>query len=120
MLHIINVAASSGMLALSSPILQLLTSSSAIIFYLVAVLVIIAILILAVIFREPTAAKTEVVIADPAAFKKAENTPEEEGNGERFCMLSEIDRKSTGYGHQIYEKGITLDEICNDFRNYAA
>ena len=39
---------------------------------------------------------------------------------ERFCMLGEIDRNSGKYGHAIYDKGITLDMFCEDFRNYAA
>ena len=39
---------------------------------------------------------------------------------ERFCMLSDIDRKSDSYGHAVYEKNVTLDSMCRDFRNYAA
>lgn len=39
---------------------------------------------------------------------------------ERFCMLSEIDKNSTKYGHTEFEKGLKLDELCEDFRNYAA
>ena len=39
---------------------------------------------------------------------------------ERFCMLGEIDRNSGKYGHAVYDKGITLDMFCEDFRNYAA
>ena len=39
---------------------------------------------------------------------------------ERFCMLSEIDHRSASYGHAVYEKGITLENLCRDFRNYAA
>ena len=49
--------------------------------------------------------------------KKKEAQPE---NKERFCMLGEIDRNSGKYGHAIYERGITLDIFCDDFRNYAA
>ena len=39
---------------------------------------------------------------------------------ERFCMLSEIDKNSTKYGHGTYEKRLKPDELCEDFRNYAA
>jgi hypothetical protein len=53
-----------------------------------------------------------------------ENAPapekEEEENGERFCMLSEIDRKKNTYGHASYERGLTLESLCENFRNYAA
>jgi hypothetical protein len=44
----------------------------------------------------------------------------EEESGERFCMLSEIDRKKNTYGHTSYERGITLESLCENFRNYAA
>ena len=47
-------------------------------------------------------------------------TPEEDEHTERFCMLCEIDRNSTGYGHAVYEKRADLESFCEDFRNYAA
>ena len=40
--------------------------------------------------------------------------------GERFCMLSEIERKKQGYMRASYDKNITLEGLCNDLRNYAA
>jgi len=43
-----------------------------------------------------------------------------EGGAERFCMLSEIDRKRHEYGHKSYEKNVTLESFCEEFRNYAA
>ena len=39
---------------------------------------------------------------------------------ERFCMLSEIDRKRNEYGHKSYERNVTLESFCEEFRNYAA
>ena len=39
---------------------------------------------------------------------------------ERFCMLSAIDRKQASYGHSEYKKNVTLEEFCDNFRNYAA
>ena len=50
----------------------------------------------------------------------ADDEDEKVATTERFCMLSDIDRKSMSYGHQSYEKGVTLESFCNDFRNYAA
>ncbi|MBQ3507873.1 MAG: AAA family ATPase [Clostridia bacterium] len=38
----------------------------------------------------------------------------------RFCMLSRIDENRYRYGHRRYEDGITLECLCEDFRNYAA
>ena len=39
---------------------------------------------------------------------------------DRFCMLSEIDKKKSEYGHAKYDGGITLEGICENFRNYTA
>ena len=39
---------------------------------------------------------------------------------ERFCMLSAIDRKRNEYGHSSYKQNVTLEEFCDNFRNYAA
>ena len=47
------------------------------------------------------------------------NEKNQETSG-RFCMLSAIDEKSKTYGHGTYEKGITLERMCEDFRNYSA
>ena len=53
-------------------------------------------------------------------LRKEDSDKEKSTNSERFSMLSEIDRKSTSYGHAVYEKGLTLESLCEDFRNYAA
>ena len=60
---------------------------------------------------------TEEVILSPSV--SSEETPAEAPT-ERFCMLSQIDRRSGTYGHQHYQKGVTLESFCRDFRNYAA
>ena len=38
----------------------------------------------------------------------------------RFCMLNEIEEKRSEYGKFKYDKNITLMQLCEDFRNYAA
>ena len=43
-----------------------------------------------------------------------------ESGAERFCMLSGIDRNRENYGHRSYDKGMTLESFCEDFRNFAA
>ena len=40
--------------------------------------------------------------------------------GERFCMLSDIERKKQSYMRPGYDKNLTLEGLCNDLRNYAA
>ena len=57
----------------------------------------------------------------PAAQTKSQEPREKsETRGERFCMLSEIDRNKENYGHRSYDRGITLESFCEDFRNFAA
>ena len=38
----------------------------------------------------------------------------------RFCMLKGIDEHRGEYGHRRYDNRVTLERICEDFRNYAA
>ena len=64
-------------------------------------------------FRQVTKKQVSVAVKNEANQKTEEVT-------ERFCMLSAIDRKRNKYGHTSYKKNVTLEEFCNDFRNYAA
>jgi len=64
-----------------------------------------------------------LVYSDGTPFENTvqEDSKEEEETGaERFCMLSEIDRKKSMYGHTSYERNLTLESFCENFRNYAA
>ena len=54
-----------------------------------------------------------------ASVGKGKSDDEEEIT-ERFCMLSEIERNKNNYGQFSYDKDITLEKLCEDFRNYAA
>ena len=54
------------------------------------------------------------------AQKETDDEAKDEVVTERFCMLSDIDRKRSKYGHTQYKSNITLDEFCDNFRNYAA
>ena len=100
-------------------IIDAFTSVPAIITYIVIILVLIAVLAIAVMVSgsgsgDNSAGTGTVVMQAPPAPEK------EEENGERFCMLSEIDRKKNTYGHASYERGLTLESLCENFRNYAA
>ena len=99
-----------------------LTSGPAIIAYFVILLIIVVILIIAVMLNESKEKQVDYkVLADPATISAVTDSKEQStSHGERFCMLSEIDRKSTSYGHQSYESGVELEQFCNDFRSYAA
>ena len=50
--------------------------------------------------------------------EKAED--DEESGRERFCMLSEIDRKKGKFKKRKYDDDVTLCEFCDEFRNFAA
>ena len=67
---------------------------------------------------QPSKKKGMVKEASPEA--SADESPEEDGGHQRFCMLSEIEKRKESYGHATYDKDITLESFCNDFRNYAA
>ena len=102
-------------------VIGLFTSAPAIIAYIVIILVLIAVLAIAVMLSNSRSeaqegtANTFVVQSAPT-----EEKAEEAENTERFCMLSEIDRKKSTYGHTNYERNVTLESFCENFRNYAA
>ena len=82
------------------------------------VLLIILLLILAFSKDKP-----KTIVADFGGAINGGSSVEEgsdEGNRERFCMLSEIERNKDNYGHRSYDKDLTLESFCNDFRDYAA
>ena len=50
-----------------------------------------------------------------------EDSPDgEEEINPRFCMLSEIDRRMEEYEAPEYDQKIGLEELCEEFRNFAA
>ena len=116
-----GIALGQNTLANRMSLIDILTSAPAIIVYFVAVLVIVAILVVTMLFRDSKDEKVQVkVLADPSAVSKKDAKKPEDEHAERFCMLSQIDRNSTSYGHTTYEKRVTLESFCDDFRNYAA
>ncbi len=62
----------------------------------------------------PQLSETAPVIAE----KK--KTGEEGENGSRFYMLTEIDKKYEKYVAPEYDEGITLREVCEEFRAFSA
>ena len=106
---------------------QLLTSGRAIMVYVIILLITIGILIFSMMFSEGNkdseeqAAESNNVASDKAvAAEKVEKKQESAPHGERFCMLSDIDRNKGKFEYRTYEKGMTLEAMCEDFRNYAA
>ena len=116
------IYSNAAILAAANGFIEAITSGKAIIAYLIALVVIAAAVVIAVIFRSSDENKVEykIIGAQDSLNYSSPDTEEESETGERFCMLSQIDRKSNSYGHSTYEKGVTLESFCNDFRNYAA
>ena len=108
-----------GTLALKRSPIELLSSNTAILIYLLLLLFVISMIIISMMFSKDSEESQTIIL--PSTEEKNKNQEEKvEETSERFCMLSNIDKKSNTYGHRMYEKGITLEGFCEDFRNYAA
>ena len=97
-------------------------AESKIIVFIILLLLLVPLALVALLFavtfkkKSKQTAKKQVSVA----VVTKSNSKDEEEVTERFCMLSAIDRKRNKYGHTSYKQNVTLEEFCNDFRNYAA
>ena len=109
--------------ASSTKLVEAFTSEVAIIIYIFIILAVIAVLIVSIVFsqRKDTDEKIELKLSEdiPQEYTK-QDKKQEDATSERFCMLSGIDRKRNTYGHKSYKTNVTLEEFCENFRNYAA
>ena len=69
--------------------------------------------------REAQAAAEAAAASAAASAEEAEEAVCEEGQS-RFYMLSEIDRRMETYEKPTYDDSLTLEEICDRFREFAA
>ena len=90
----------------------------AIIIFMIAIPILLIALIAVMLLMKPEP-KT-VVTHLPYATAPQSKKEETEESGERFYMLSTIDGNEKSYMRTSYDKGITLKELCDNFRNYAA
>jgi len=98
-----------------------LTSNTAIIVYIFVILLAIVVLMISLMVRESNKKSAEyTIVGDINATSTSKAEEGEEENGERFCMLSEIERNKNNYGQLSYDRNINLETLCEDFRNYAA
>ena len=101
-----------------------LTSKLAILVYILVILGSIVAIALAVMFKEGSRENLEYKIVGDinatAVNGAGKASAEDEVVGERFCMLSEIERKKAKLERTDYEKNITLEDFCDNFRNYAS
>ncbi|MBR5124926.1 MAG: hypothetical protein IKU90_07310, partial [Clostridia bacterium] len=93
---------------------SMLTSGTAIVVYIFLILTIIAVLAVVVLLRGRDKGDEEAAPLAPPP------TAEEEERETRFCMLTRIEENRRRYGHSRYERNVTLEGFCEDFRNYAA
>ena len=106
--------------ALSLP--KFLTSSTAIFVYIFVILAAIVAIMILLMVKESKKDTNEITIVGDINAQAApkEKEKEAEENGMRFCMLSEIEQNKDSYGHVRYDKNVTLEGFCNNFRDYAA
>ena len=109
---------------LSLTIPAFLLSKPAIMVYVIVILAAISVLAIMLMVRETSrfhsnAINTAIQLSVPQTNKPEEKVQEDEPT-ERFCMLSEIERKKDRYRTSGYDESLTLDVLCENFRNYAA
>ena len=106
-------------------LLQSTLTQRSVIIYLLIILAAVALLVISIAARINKQSDIEYKISGmpeivATGAKSDPEAEEEEERGERFCMLSEIDRRKESIGRAKYDKGITLESFCEDFRNFAA
>ena len=113
---------------LKSSVGSVFSSNTAIIIYVLLTLILIATIIVLLIVqssvaKEPVKIVKQVVSPVKTAetkVVKSDINKEENKNVKRFYMLSEIDKKEPDFKKITYEKSLTLKQLCEDFRNFAA
>ena len=109
-----------------------LTSKIAIMGYIFVIIISIIVMMILLIAKETNKKNNNqlTIVGDLSAVsgeknnkkgkKEKKEAEEEEQTGERFCMLSEIERNKDNYGQLNYDKNVSLEMLCEEFRNYAA
>ena len=98
----------------------LLTSGTAITVYIFLILTVIAVLVVAVLLGGRDKEEDQPLPAAFSALPADTPDPREEDTATRFCMLTRIEESRYRYGHARYDTAVTLEQFCEDFRNYAA
>ena len=103
--------------ALTNKISNVLFSKEAILAYIFLLIGIIAAIVIFVMINEN---KRNYGVEYRVFNRKGTPTPLSSEASSRFCMLSEIDENIKEAAPIKYADEITLEQICHDFRNYAA
>ena len=103
--------------ALTNKISNVLFSKEAILAYIFLLIGVIAAIAIFVMINEN---KRNSGVEYLAFNRKNTSAPLSNDSDSRFCMLSEIDESVNESNNIKYADDITLEQICHDFRNYAA
>ena len=112
---------------------EYLTSNYAVLGYILIILVSLVVLVLTLMFKESNKTPSEYkiigeidsevkVVADSVVSDTSNQSVKKEVqfDGQRFCMLNDIEKNKSKLEKVNYEKNVTLEELCDDFRNYAS
>ena len=99
---------------------KIFASATAIIIYLFIILSLVAVLVVAIIVREAKNKGNDEYTLINGVTQTETKDQKPENPDERFCMLSRIEERRNNYGHTRYDSNVSLEQICENFRNYAA
>ena len=102
---------------LDASFFRIFISEYALVVYLIVFLALIGWLVFALINKE---SKTPEILQVSAKEAGENASQDKEGERKRFDGLSRIDEKKASYVRAQYDEGMSLQVICDDFRNYAA
>ena len=101
-----------------------LVSKTAITAYVLIILASVVILAIALMMKEASGAKhsaiNAVIQTDSITTENATAAESTEERGERFCMLSDIERRKETFRRAKYDESVTLESLCENLRNFAA
>ena len=87
-------------------------------YIIIVLLLMVPVLLVTLLFLVVYGKKKTPVIS--IAQTKKESADDRTETDERFCMLSRIEERRNNYGHTRYDSNVSLEQICENFRNYAA
>ena len=106
-------------LAFSLP--EFIFSGPAILIYILIIVAAVTLLVFALAIGDSKDKKETTITIESAELRGGASADAEiNESGERFCMLSAMDREKEKFGKRKYEQGVSLEYFCESFRNFAA
>ena len=105
-------------LAISLP--DFFFSGTAILIYILVIVAAVVLLVFAIAVGDSKEKKETKITIESAELRTGASAPEINESGERFCMLSAMDREKDKLKKHKYEQGVSLEYFCESFRNFAA